>query len=141
MAEKKRVLVSEDEPGLLDLIKMTLAYAGYEVHSAEDGQQALELLDEIPRPDLIVTDVMMPRLDGYHLAQAVAEKFGADCPPILIMTSRDTEREKGVALLSGATDVIQKPFEIFAFMDKIRDLLNEPSAQSAKAADKPKADA
>ena len=66
---------------------------------------------------------MMPYIDGYHVASEITSKFGADAPKIVIMTSRDVESEKGIALLSGACDAVQKPFTLDELEAKIRSLL------------------
>jgi two-component system phosphate regulon response regulator PhoB len=124
MADKKTILVAEDDTEYLDLIDYALKSAGYEVVACSDGQKALDwTMDN--RPDLVLTDVRMPQLDGYHFAEALGDKYGSDCPKILIMTSRDIQREKGVAMLSGATAIIQKPFKLSALKEKISELLGE----------------
>ncbi|MFH2202568.1 MAG: response regulator transcription factor [Elusimicrobiota bacterium] len=124
MGDKKKILIAEDDPEYLDLLKYALTTAGYAVTACEDGGKALEaaLAD---RPDLVLTDVRMPELDGYHFAQELGDKYGADCPKIIVMTSRDIEREKGVALLSGAANIIQKPFKISLLKEQIEKLLGE----------------
>src|SRR5437016_2847044 len=102
---KKRILVADDDPDLLDLLRLDLDFQGYEVLPAANGKDALQLaLNE--KVDLILLDVMMPYIDGYHVAYEVTNKLGAKAPCILIMTSRDTTREKGIAIMSGAAEVI-----------------------------------
>jgi DNA-binding response OmpR family regulator len=126
MADKKRLLVADDDPDLLDLLSMDLGYQGYEVLGAANGKDALQLaLNE--RLDLILLDVMMPYIDGYHVAYEVSNKLGPRTPPILIMTSRDTVREKGIALMSGAQDVIQKPFEMVKLHERLALILAKPA--------------
>ena len=122
MADRKRILIADDDTDLLELLKMDLGYQGYEVFGAINGKDALQLaLSE--KLDLVVLDVMMPYIDGYHVAYEVTNKLGANAPRILIMTSRDTSREKGIALMSGATEVIQKPFEMVKLHEKVAALL------------------
>ena len=122
MSDKKTILVAEDDAEYLDLIDYALKADGYEVVACSDGQKALNWAMS-SRPDLVLTDVRMPELDGYHFAQALGDKYGAECPKILIMTSRDVQREKGVAMLSGAAAIIQKPFKLSALKSKISELL------------------
>ena len=122
MSDKKTILVAEDDAEYLDLIDYALKADGYEVVACSDGQKALNWAMS-SRPDLVLTDVRMPELDGYHFAQALGDKYGAECPKILIMTSRDVQREKGVAMLSGAAAIIQKPFKLSALKSKIAELL------------------
>jgi len=122
VSDKKTILVAEDDAEYLDLIDYALKADGYEVVACSDGQKALNWAMS-SRPDLVLTDVRMPELDGYHFAQALGDKYGAECPKILIMTSRDVQREKGVAMLSGAAAIIQKPFKLSALKSKIAELL------------------
>jgi DNA-binding response OmpR family regulator len=122
MADKKRILVADDDPDLLDLLKMDLAYQGYEVLVAADGKDALQTaLNETL--DLVLLDVMMPYIDGYHVAYELTNKLGSKAPRIMIMTSRDTIKEKGIALMSGAAEVLQKPFEMAKLHERIAKLL------------------
>ncbi len=126
MADKKRILVADDDPDLLDLLKMDLAYQGYEVLVAADGKEALQTaLNETL--DLVLLDVMMPYIDGYHVAYELTNKLGSKAPRIMIMTSRDTVKEKGIALMSGAAEVLQKPFEMAKLHERITALLAKPN--------------
>ena len=108
MANKKRILVADDEPGLLELLKMDLSREGYEVLLADNGKDALKLA-MTEKLDLILLDVMMPHIDGYHIAFELTQKLGASAPRIVIMTCRDTVKERPMALLGGACDILQKP--------------------------------
>ena len=127
MAETKmRILVADDDPDLLDLLKMDLAHHGYEVLLAANGKDALQIaLNE--HLDLVLLDVMMPYIDGYHVAYELTNKLGTKTPRIMIMTSRDTIKEKGIALMSGATEVLQKPFEIVKLHERIASVLAKPA--------------
>ena len=123
---KKRILVADDDPDLLDLLMMDLKYQGYEVLSAANGKDALQTaLNE--QLDLVLLDVMMPYIDGYHVAYELTNKLGAKAPRIMIMTSRDTIKEKGIALMSGATEVLQKPFEMAKLHERIAAVLAKPA--------------
>ncbi|NNN06830.1 MAG: response regulator [Elusimicrobia bacterium] len=122
MADKKRILIADDDPDLLDLLKMDLGYQGYDVLGAVNGKEALEFaLKETL--DLVLLDVMMPYIDGYHVAYELTNKMGDKAPRIMIMTSRDTVKEKGIALMSGAMEVIQKPFEMKNLHERVAALL------------------
>ena len=123
---KKRILVADDDPDLLDLLMMDLAYQGYEVLSAANGKDALQtaLKEQL---DLVLLDVMMPYIDGYHVAYELTNKLGAKAPRIMTMTSRDTVKEKGIALMSGATEVLQKPFEMAKLHERIAAVLAKPA--------------
>ena len=111
MENRKRILVADDDQDLLELLQMDLTAQGYEILEAANGKEALQIaIDQ--RPDMILLDVMMPYIDGYHVAYELTNKLGTNAPPSMIMTSRDTNREKGIALMSGAQEIIQKPFEM-----------------------------
>jgi DNA-binding response OmpR family regulator len=126
MGDKKRILVADDDPDLLDLLKMDLAYQGYEVVAAANGKDALQMA-MTESLDLVLLDVMMPYIDGYHVAYELTNKLGTKAPKILIMTSRDTVKEKGIALMSGATEVLQKPFEMAKLHERIKAVLDKPA--------------
>ena len=126
MADRKRILVADDDPDLLDLLKMDLGFQGYEVIVAANGKDALQLaLTE--QFDLVLLDVMMPYIDGYHVAYELTNKLGSKAPRIMIMTSRDTVKEKGIALMSGAAEVLQKPFEMAKLHERILANLSKPT--------------
>ena len=125
MADKKRILVADDDPDLLDLLKMDLGFQGYEVMAAANGKDALQMAMS-EQLDLVLLDVMMPYIDGYHVAYELTNKLGANAPKIVIMTSRDTVKEKGIALMSGALEVLQKPFEMAKLHERIAAILNKP---------------
>lgn len=122
MSDKKRILIAEDDQEYLDLLQYALTAEGYEIIACDNGQKAMDwAMDN--RPDLVLTDVRMPELDGYHFAQALGDRYGAECPKILIMTCRSIDKEKGVAMLSGAAAIIQKPFKLSALKDQIKGML------------------
>jgi DNA-binding response OmpR family regulator len=126
MADKKRILVADDDPDLLDLLKMDLGFQGYEVLTASNGKEALQVaLNETV--DLVLLDVMMPYIDGYHVAYELTNKLGAKAPKIMIMTSRDTVKEKGIALMSGAMEILQKPFEMAKLHERVAAVIAKPS--------------
>ena len=124
MADTKRILVADDDPDLLDLLKLDLGFQGYEVVTAANGKDALQFAMAGPF-DLVLLDVMMPYIDGYHVAYELTNKLGSKAPRIVIMTSRDTIREKGIALMSGAVEVLQKPFEMAKLHERIVAVLSK----------------
>lgn len=125
MADRKRVLVADDDPDLVELLRMDLGYQNYEVLVAVNGKEALRMATTEPI-DVCLLDVMMPYIDGYHVAYEIGTKLGSKAPKVIIMTSRDTVKEKGVALMSGALSVIQKPFD----MEQLHKLLEETLAKA-----------
>jgi DNA-binding response OmpR family regulator len=125
MAVQKRILVADDDPDLLDLLKMDLGFQGYEVLVAANGKDALQMA-MTETLDLVLLDVMMPYIDGYHVAYELTNKLGSKAPRIVIMTSRDTVKEKGIALMSGAMEVLQKPFEMAKLHERLAAILAKP---------------
>ncbi len=124
MADRKRILIADDDPDLLELLRMDLSLLEYEIKTATNGKDALELATKSAF-DLIILDVMMPYIDGYHVASELTNKLGANAPTIMIMTNRDTRREQGVAMMSGATAVMQKPFSMVDLHKKIEEILEK----------------
>ncbi|OGS04172.1 MAG: hypothetical protein A3G41_07370 [Elusimicrobia bacterium RIFCSPLOWO2_12_FULL_59_9] len=115
-------MIVDDDSDLVELLNIFLTGKGYELLTASDGKQALQLLGDHP-VDLVLLDVMMPYMDGYHVAFEISNKMGTEAPKIVLMTSRDTVREKGVILLSGAHSVMQKPFDLEELDQKIKEML------------------
>jgi len=121
MDDRKRILVADDDPDLVDLLETDLKKEGYDVVVVTNGKDALQTMNS-GKFSLILLDVMMPYIDGYHVAYEISSKL--DNPPkVIIMTSRDTSREKGIALLSGANDVLQKPFTLEDLHAKVKEVL------------------
>ena len=108
MAEEKRILVVDDEQQLALAVKIRLQSRGYQVVTASDGQQALEMAEQ-ERPDLILLDVLMPVMDGYSCLRELNTRFGRGQIPIIILTARD--RMKDLFELEGIADYVIKPFD------------------------------
>lgn len=123
--EKTRILIVDDDPDLVDLLKLDLTNQGYEVLTASNGKEALHLANS-KKFELVLLDVMMPYVDGYHVAHEISSKLGVNAPKVLLMTSRDTVRERGVILMSGADGAIQKPFALNELHLKIEEVLKSP---------------
>ena len=108
MAEAQKILVVDDEQQLALALKIRLQSRGYEVTTAGDGQQALELIERT-RPDLVILDILMPVMDGYSCLREINIRFGRSKLPIIILTARD--RMKDLFDLEGIEDYIVKPFD------------------------------
>lgn len=114
-----RVLVIEDDEQILKFLKRGLAYEGYEVATALDGQSGLAIARDNP-PDLVVLDLMLPGMDGLE----VCRRLRAGGPvPILILTAKDTVTDRIQGLDMGADDYMVKPFELDELLARIRALL------------------
>ena len=118
-ARKITILTADDDPQLLRLVARNLQFEGYEVITASDGQQALEEI-ESHALDLVLLDVMMPRMDGFTVCQRVRE-FSA--VPIIIVTARGQDQDKVRGLDLGADDYLTKPFSVDELLARVRAVL------------------
>jgi DNA-binding response OmpR family regulator len=114
MAEK--VLVVEDEPTLLETLSYNLSRQNYQVETATDGLRAVELAREV-HPDLIVLDLMLPKLDGFEVCRLLRQEMNT---PILILTARDDEIDRVIGLELGADDYMSKPFSMREFLARVK---------------------
>jgi DNA-binding NarL/FixJ family response regulator len=108
--DNKRLLLIDDDPNLILLVKDYLEFRGYEVITAENGREALEVLDQ-DVPDLIICDVMMPEMDGYALVEHVREDPRTNWIPVLFLSAKGQSQDKVKGLNKGADVYMVKPFE------------------------------
>ena len=111
-----RVLVVDDEKNIVDIIKYNLKKEGYDVITAYDGEEAVRL-NEKEEPDLILLDIMMPKLDGYSACRKIREKYDT---PIIMLTARAEEVDKVLGLELGADDYVTKPFGTRELMARVK---------------------
>jgi DNA-binding response OmpR family regulator len=116
------ILVADDEEDLRELVSYRLSRSGYEVVEAVDGQEALELATE-RTPDLMVLDVMMPRLDGYELTRRVREQDSLRSVPVILLTARSQETDVSRGFDVGADDYLKKPFNPDELVARVRAVL------------------
>lgn len=102
----KKILVVDDEKPISDIVKFNLTKEGYEVYTAYDGEEALEKVAEVD-PDLILLDLMLPKMDGLEVAREVRKTHDM---PIIMVTAKDSEIDKVLGLELGADDYVTKPF-------------------------------
>lgn len=115
-----RILVVDDDRAVRESLRRSLAFNGYTVDMASDGVQALEQI-AAQKPDALVLDVMMPRLDGLEVCRRL-RSTGVDLP-ILVLTARDTVSERVSGLDAGADDYLPKPFALEELLARLRALL------------------
>ena len=115
-----KILVVGDEQAVRESLKRSLRFNGYDVEQAEDGEKALEAI-AIHRPDLVILDVMMPKLDGLGVCRILREQ--GDHTPVLMLTARDDVADRVGGLDAGADDYLPKPFALEELMARIRSLL------------------
>ncbi len=118
-AKKTTIVAADDDPQLLRLVTRNLQLEGYDVMAASDGQQALEQI-EAHVPDLVLLDVMMPRMDGFAVLQRVREYSAV---PVIIVTARGQDQDKIRGLDLGADDYLTKPFNVDELVARVRAVL------------------
>jgi len=111
-----RVLVVDDERSIVDFLKLGLQYEGFEVQTAPDGQVALRLISEF-KPHVVVLDVMMPKLDGLKVAEAIR---GNKDTGVIILSAKDEVQDRIKGLEVGADDYLVKPFDFGELLARIR---------------------
>ena len=107
----KVILTVDDSPSMRMLLRSALTEHGYAVHEAEDGVAALDWLATNPQPNLMITDINMPRMDGFGLIEALRTKTQHRDMPILVLTTESSDQKKARAREAGATGWIVKPFD------------------------------
>ena len=118
MSDAPVVLVADDDPDILALMRFRLEREGYEVLAAADGQSALDLALQ-RTPDLAVLDVMMPRLDGYELTRRLRGHEPTRAMPIILLTARVREPDVEHGIAAGADDYVTKPFSPQALRERV----------------------
>jgi DNA-binding response OmpR family regulator len=120
--DRKRILVVDDEIYIVHILEFTLTMEGYEVLTASDGEEALRKVEQ-DRPDLIVLDIMMPKLDGYEVCRKLREDEDFRSIPVVLLSAKGRPIDRETGLEVGADDYIVKPFSPRRLLEKIRDLL------------------
>ncbi len=116
------VLVVDDDPDVARFVEVNLRSAGYEVTVASDGQEALERAVEL-RPDLVLLDVMMPKLDGFEVAQRLRRDARTSSTSIIMLTAKALSSDKVLGLSTGADDYIIKPFDPVELLARVKGTL------------------
>ena len=132
MDEKKTVLIVEDEKSIVDILRFNLEREGYRTLTAYDGETGLRTALE-KDPDLILLDVMLPKMIGFDVCQALREK-GRNVP-VIILTAREEEADKVLGLEIGADDYITKPFSMRELMARIKANIRRTAMQQTGPAD------
>ena len=108
--DNKKLLLIDDDPNLILLVKDYLEFRGYNVDTAENGREALEVLDHLI-PDMIICDVMMPEMDGYTLIKHIREEPVTNRIPVLFLSAKGQSQDRVKGLNEGADVYMSKPFE------------------------------
>jgi len=118
----RKVLVVDDEPVLVETIAYNLEQAGYEVTTAADGASALEVAQR-ERPDLVILDIMLPKMDGIEVCRVLRREKSTATTPIMMLTAKGEEIDKVVGLEVGADDYVTKPFGRRELLARVKALL------------------
>ena len=124
-SERVRVLVVDDEPGIVDVISMALRHHGFGVEAADNGQDALERVRRW-RPHVMVLDVMLPDMEGFEVARRLSAEHAA--VPILFLSARDATADKVRGLTTGGDDYVTKPFSLEELLARLRNILRRTGA-------------
>ncbi|RMG84414.1 MAG: DNA-binding response regulator [Bacteroidetes bacterium] len=134
--KKYRILLVDDEPDILEILSYNLEKEGFEVYTANDGAEGLSLAEEII-PDLIVLDIMMPRMDGVELCRNLRAKPDFQNTLIAFLTAREEDYSQIAALDEGGDDYITKPIRPRVLVSRIKALLRRAGQSGGAPADAP----
>ena len=122
----RRLLLIDDDPNLILLVKDYLEFRGYKVITAENGREALEVLEQ-ETPDMIICDVMMPEMDGYSLVKAIREDPKTSWIPVLFLSAKGQSQDRVKGLNIGADVYMVKPFEPEELVAQVESSLKQAS--------------
>ncbi|UCF78500.1 MAG: response regulator [Candidatus Eiseniibacteriota bacterium] len=124
----QRILVVEDDTNIRNVLRLQLEDAGYEITAVEDGIKALEQVER-ETPDLILLDIMMPKMDGYEVCRRLRRDFHTSRVPIIMLTAKTTLGEKVEGFEHGANDYLTKPYRLEELLARVKSALQWSRAQ------------
>ncbi len=130
MSDKGKILVAEDDAGVRELIRTRLSMAGYDVHTAKTGVEAMRRIYDL-RPQAIILDINMPELDGFGVLQAMKTHWKEARIPTLVLTARHASEDIQRAVALGAKDYLAKPFTESQLLARVARLIRPPAAAQA----------
>ena len=119
-----KILIAEDERDIRDLVAFTLRFAGYEVFTATNGEEAIELAPQVS-PDLVLMDVRMPRMTGYEACRALKANPDLKDIPVVFLSAKGQESEIQQGLEAGAEDYLLKPFAPDQLTSRVKTILGK----------------
>jgi CheY-like chemotaxis protein len=125
----KKILIADDEQTIIMIVKKVLETSGFEVLVAEDGVQALELIFK-EKPDLVLADLMMPKMSGYRLIETLRENVETKRLPVIILTAKAWKEDLEKGIRCGADAFITKPFDPFDLVERVKRILEEKEGSS-----------
>jgi len=126
-----KILVVDDEPAILELVTYNLEQAGFSTLTATDGEAALKLVEE-ERPDLVILDIMLPKMDGFEVCRIIRARYNT---PILMLTARREEVDRVLGLELGADDYMVKPFSPRELVARVRAILRRAAEAGSRKDD------
>ena len=120
-----RVLVVDDDPVILELLRVNFEIEGFEVASAADGREGLERVRD-HAPDIVVSDIMMPRVDGLQLLTELRKDPATAQVPVILLTAKAQNADVQQGLELGADDYVTKPFDPLELIDRVNAVLAKP---------------
>ncbi len=117
-----KILIAEDEPDIRDLVAFTLRFAGHEVVTATNGEEAVQVAKK-ESPDLIILDVRMPRMTGYDACRAIKSDPVLNAVPVIFLSAKGQESEIQDGMNAGAEEYLLKPFAPDQLTDRVRSIL------------------
>ena len=124
MAEKPRILLVDDEPSIVKMVAKRLEVEGFDVLVAADGQEGLTKA-QTEHPDLIILDLMLPKLNGYEICTMLKQDTRYQRVPIVLFTAKTQERDEQLGMECGANAYVRKPFRAQELVEKIRSLITQ----------------
>jgi two-component system alkaline phosphatase synthesis response regulator PhoP len=121
---QKKILVVDDEPDLVETVRYSLEMEGYQVLVAYNGEEGLNQARK-DSPDLIILDLMLPKLDGYKVCRLLKFDERYKHIPILMLTAKTQEKDKLLGKETGADDYMTKPFDIDKLLEKVKSYLSK----------------
>ena len=122
MSGSKKILIVDDEQDIVETLKFMLEAQGYECFCAYDGESGLNMAKELI-PDLMILDVMMPKINGYKISRLLKYDNKYKDIPIIMITARSQEEDKVIGQETGVNDYITKPFELAEVINKVNEYL------------------
>lgn len=129
MPEKKKILIVDDEKDLVSLVSLHMKMAGYDVLSAANGEKALEIAEE-EKPDLIILDLMLPKVDGWEVCRRLREESNIEKVPVIMLTARAETDDKLKGFEVGADDYVTKPFSPRELVARVKRVLARAEAKA-----------
>lgn len=131
MADRRRVLVVDDEPDVLLLCRVNLEFEGYEVMEASDGVEAMARVRD-RRPDVVLLDVMMPRMDGWQVLKELKGDDDLKDIPVVMLTAKVQDQDQIRGWSSGASEYITKPFSPLSLSQVLDDVLSDDPGEEER---------